>query len=126
MWLIITLFLVGLMAISLYPNTDLVMVLLISYIVAMIMFVVYEGILLKELYLEDKKDWFSIHNSWFQLYIGAVSLLAAALTFAISAIARMDVEVSLMLFVGLNLLLILGSFSYTERVINQHTKYGRS
>ncbi len=123
-WLFLTLVLVGLMVYALLPFQSLTLILLASYLVAVVLFVVYEAVLLKELYLEKKKDRFLIHNSWMQLYIGSLSLLTAALSFALAAIFDLKAELALMIFIGFTLLLLLASYSYMESFVKAHLPKG--
>lgn len=118
-WLILTLLLVGLMVYVLLPTQNLTFILLSSYIVAVILFVIYEAILLKELQMEKSKDRFLIHNSWIQLYIGSLSLFTAALSFAFSAIIGLSAEAALLIFIGLTMLALLSTYSYIEGLVKE-------
>jgi hypothetical protein len=119
-WLILTLLLVGLMVFLMLPTENLSNVLLSTYLVAVIMFVVYEIVLLHELYGEKKKDVFLLRNSWIQLYIGLLSLFTATISFIVSVIFTLKVETSLFLFIGLTLLFLFASFNYVEKLIETY------
>ena len=119
-WLILTLLLVGLMVFLMLPTENLSSVLLSTYLVAVIMFVVYEIVLLHELYGEKKKDVFLLRNSWIQLYIGLLSLFTATISFIVSVIFTLKVETALFLFIGLTLLFLFISFNYVEKLIETY------
>lgn len=119
-WLLLTLLLVGLMVFLMLPSQNLSIVLLSTYLVAVILFVVYETILLHELYGEKKKDIFLLRNSWSQLYIGLLSLFTATISFIVSVIFELKVETVLFLFIGLTLLCLFSSFNYVEKIIENY------
>lgn len=119
-WLVLTLLLVGLMVFLMLPSENLSTILLSTYLVAVILFVVYEIVLLHELYIEKKKDVFLLRNSWIQLYIGLLSLFTATISFIVSVIFTLKVETSLFLFIGLTLLFLFASFNYVEKLIENY------
>ncbi len=120
-WLALTILLVGVMVYVLLPSQSLTFILLVSYIIAVVLFVVYEAVLLNELYLEEKKNAFLIHNAWIQLYIGALSLLTAAISFILAIILELKAEFALLVFIGLTLSLLFGSHSQVEKIIRKNS-----
>lgn len=118
-WMLLTLILIGLLVNVLYEQHALFFILLLSYVFAVVLFILYEVVLLYELYKEKPLNKKKIHNSMIQIYIGGISLVTAVFSFILATIMGLTNEVALFVFIGLTLIATFFTFPLVETLTNK-------
>lgn len=118
-WMLLTLILIGLLVFVLYQKHTLFFVLLLSYLFAVVLFVLYEVVLLYELYKEKPLNKKKIHNGMIQIYLGGISLVTAVFSLILATIMSLTNEVALFVFIGLTLIATFFTFPIVENLTNK-------
>lgn len=116
-WAIISIGFIGYLVFTMYGNIDLTVTLLTAFLVGLMLFILYELVLLYELYQEDA-DPFLIKNSFYQLYISKISLVSGGIALMTGFIFNLETDSVLLLLSVLALSLLLVTFPYARYEIN--------
>ena len=116
-WAAISIAFIGYLVFTMYGNIDLTVTLLTAFLVGLMLFILYELVLLYELYQEDA-DPFLIKNSFYQLYISKISLVSGGIALMTGFIFNLETDSVLLLLSVLALSLLIVTFPYARYEID--------
>ncbi len=121
-WLVLSIFLIGITVYISIDSMGTISSLIIGFILGIILFISYELILLQELQGNKKENRTYIRNNLTQIYMGILSLFTATLSFILAIIYNIDGDIALFIFSGLTIILLIWSYPYAEKKIEEYIR----